>query len=167
LGVFRWVHLIERADPMNGVRNMKNSPWIRRAAALGCSIVLLACQPPAGELTFEEAWVRAMPPGMKMTSAYGVFRNGTGDAVTLEAFASPMFGDVSLHETRQVNGVSKMVEVGNLTLQPGEALGLEPGGYHLMLMAPSAPLAIGAVVPIELTAADGRTFRFELPVERR
>jgi copper(I)-binding protein len=108
-----------------------------------------------------------MPPGMKMTSGYGTLRNGTGGALTVATFASPAFRDVTLHETRDVDGMARMVEVENLTLAPGEALQLEPGGYHLMLMGPEVALSVDAVVPIEISTTDGGSYRFEVPVERR
>jgi copper(I)-binding protein len=178
LGIFLGVHLsITRRSAQRGYEKMKNSFWIRLAAALGIAVLLIACQEQAEESApvsapvaapvFEDAWVRAMPPGAKMTAAYGVLRNESDAAVTLDAFASASFRDVSLHRTEQVDGVARMREVESVTLQPGERLQLEPGGYHLMLMGPTAPLAIGATVPIEMAAEDGRSFHFEVSVERR
>jgi len=120
-----------------------------------------------GPLFFEEAWVRAMPPGMKMTAGFGRFHNAGAERIELTAFASPQFGDVSLHRTELVDGVSRMREVPSLVVAPGESVTLEPGGYHLMLMMPVEPLEGGAHVTVDASADDGRVFRFELPVERR
>jgi len=120
-----------------------------------------------GPLSFEEAWVRAMPPGMKMTAGFGRFHNASAEAIELTAFASPQFGDVSLHRTELVDGVSRMREVPSLVVAPGESVTLEPGGYHLMLMMPVEPLATGTRVTVDASADDGRLFHFELPVERR
>jgi hypothetical protein len=119
------------------------------------------------DLAFEAAWVRALPPGMKMTAGFGLLRNDSAEAIELSGFTSPQFGDVSLHRTELVDGVSRMREVPSLNLAPGESLALEPGGYHLMLMMPVAPIALGERVTLDISADDGRLFRFELPVERR
>jgi len=119
------------------------------------------------ELTFDAAWIRAMPPGMKMTAGFGRLHNADTETIELTAFASPQFGDVSLHRTEQVDGVSRMREVTSLAITAGETFELAPGGYHLMLMMPVAPLAEGARVTLDISAEDGRVFRFELPVERR
>ena len=119
------------------------------------------------DLAFEAAWIRALPPGMKMTAGFGLLRNDGAEPIGLSSFSSPQFGDVSLHRTELVEGLSRMREVPSLKLAPGETIALEPGGYHLMLMMPVAPIAIGERITLDIVAEDGRVFRFELPVERR
>lgn len=104
---------------------------------------------------------------MKMTAGFGVLRNSQQKPIEITAFSSPSFSDVSLHRTELVDGVSKMREVPALKLAAGESIVLEPGGYHLMLMMPSGEIQPGGVVTIEMTAADGLSFRFDVPVERR
>ena len=123
----------------------------------------------AGEadLGFDEAWIRPLPPGMKMTAGFGQLRNSGPVAIELTSFASPEFGDVSLHRTEIVDGMSRMREVTSLVISPGETVELAPGGYHLMLMLPAAPLVAGQTVAVDMTGSDGRIFRFRLPVERR
>lgn len=132
-------------------------------------LLMLSGGLPAGEagLTFDEAWIRALPPGMGMTAGFGRLGNAGTEAAEIVGFSSPAFGDVSLHRTEQVDGVSRMREVGSVTLVPGEILELAPGGYHLMLMAPRSPLVPGTFVVIEFAIADGRSQQFEVPVERR
>jgi hypothetical protein len=118
-------------------------------------------------LVFADAWVRALPPGMGMTAGFGTIRNtGTGD-IEITAFSSREFGDVSLHRTEMSDGVSRMREVPSLQVPASSSVELAPGGYHLMLMKPLAALREGQPVMVEMTAADGRVFRFELPVESR
>lgn len=102
-----------------------------------------------------------------MTAGFGLLKNETAQSIRFTAFSSPAFRDVSLHETVVVDGVSKMQEVDSLTLESGESIELAPGGFHLMLMMPLTSLRPGAVVSLEMTAADGRTFSFEVPVEKR
>jgi len=118
-------------------------------------------------LAFEAAWIRAMPPGMSMTAGYGRFRNTGAEVVELLSYSSPEFGEVTLHRTEIVDGVSRMRDVSVLPIPPGEAVALEPGGYHLMLMAPEAPLAEGRLVTLQVFAKDGSMFRFEVPVQRQ
>lgn len=119
------------------------------------------------QLAFDAAWVRALPPGMHMTAGFGTISNPGGEAIELTAFSSPQFGDVSLHRSETVDGVSRMREVPSLRIEAGASVELKPGGYHLMLMKPVAPLQAGQSVTLIMTAADGREFRFEVPVERR
>ena len=58
-------------------------------------------------------------------------------------------------------------EVDSLSLCAGESLEMAPGGYHLMLMGPLANIGEGLVVELEIHAADGRVFRYGVPVEKR
>lgn len=68
---------------------------------------------------------------------------------------SPRFGDVSLHETRLVDGISRMCAVPRLTVPPEGAVSLQPGGLHLMLMDARAPVTVGERIEIELQLEDG------------
>ena len=137
--------------------------------ALIATIFLAACN--RGDdrtgLDFEQAWVRPVPPGMKMTAGFGTLHNQGSKAISLTSFTSESFGDVSLHRTEKVDGVSRMREVGELLIEPGDRALLEPGGYHLMLMMPSEEVQPGMIVTVTISASDGRSFRFNVPVERR
>jgi len=104
---------------------------------------------------------------MKMTAGFGMLSNPGPAAIEITSFASPSFADVSLHRTERVGGVSKMREVPALSIAAGATVALEPGGYHLMLMMPSGEIQPGHTVVLEMATADGRSFSFELPVERR
>ena len=119
------------------------------------------------QLAFDAAWIRALPPGMHMTAGFGTISNPGGEAIELTAFSSPQFADVSLHRSETVDGLSRMREVPSLRVEAGASIELKPGGYHLMLMQPAAPLQAGQSVNLTMTAADGREFSFEVPVERR
>ena len=132
-----------------------------------CVVSLASVAYAEQDLALEAAWIRALPPGMKMTAGFGLLRNDGAQAIELSAFSSPQFGDVSLHRTELVEGLSRMREVPSLKLAPGETIALEPGGYHLMLMMPVAPIAVDERITLDISAEDGRVFRFELPVERR
>lgn len=132
-------------------------------------LLVAACNgtPVSAEPVFEQAWIRAIPPGSKMTAGFGSFRNAGTEPLIITSFSSPSFGDVSLHRTESVDGVSKMREVPELSVEAGGSFILEPGGYHLMLMMPVTPIQPGELVTIEFHSSDGRNFRFEIPVERR
>jgi len=104
---------------------------------------------------------------MKMTAGFGQLRNLGPETLELTSFASPEFGDVSLHRTEIVDGMSRMREVPSLSIAPGETVELAPGGYHLMLMMPNGPISPEQSITVHVSAGEGRVYRFELPVERR
>lgn len=135
--------------------------------AIVVTLGLSGCSQPATEPVFEEAWIRAIPPGIKMTAGFGKLHNGTASAINIESFSSPFFRSVSLHRSEVVEGVNRMEEVDGYKLCVGETLDLAPGGYHLMLMMPLQSIVNGQVVPLQLLAADGSTYTFDVAVEKR
>jgi copper(I)-binding protein len=120
-------------------------------AMLGQALDVLA----AGQLSVAHAWIRAMPPTTTMLAGYGELRN-TGDSpLTLVAAHSKAFAEISVHESVERDGVVQMRPIEGLVIAPGAAIGLQPGGKHLMLMRSQRELATGDCVDIELECADG------------
>ncbi len=104
----------------------------------------------------EDGWIRQPPAPRPMLAGFGRIANRCADAVAVVSARSPAFGEVSLHETRVVDGVSRMRGIARLPIEArGEAL-LQPGGLHLMLMQPVDALGDGAHVPLFLRLEDGR-----------
>jgi copper(I)-binding protein len=139
------------------------------ALLMAASIFLAACSPPAAEQTlkFEDAWIRATPPGAMMTAGFGRLLNQTDLELEITAYTSPAYGDVSLHQTVIENGVSRMEEVPGLSIPPGGEVELAPGAYHLMLMMPTQASGPHDRVVLQIEEAGGQKFSFELPVEKR
>lgn len=131
------------------------------------TVLLAGCEPDptAPILSLEDGWVRAVPPGMKMTAAYGRFTNHGMDTIEIISFSSDSFTDVGLHQTTMENGVSKMEQVSDWSLSPGTRTVLKPGGLHLMLMDPTREIRPGDSIGLTLIAANGEQYRFSLPVE--
>jgi copper(I)-binding protein len=80
--------------------------------------------------------------------------------------SSPAFGDVSIHETRNIDGVNRMREVEQLRIAADDSAVLKPGGLHLMLMQPHAPLKEGSKVVVKFKLQDGREILSELVVRK-
>jgi copper(I)-binding protein len=133
------------------------------AVALCILFVLPAC---ARECTpqVRDGWIRLAPVKMPMMAGFGRIENRCPAPVTITGVRSPAFGDVSLHETRIVEGVSRMRALPELRIAPDGAAVLKPGGMHLMLMQPRAPLKAGSKVAIEFKLQDGRTLLGEFEV---
>ena len=91
-----------------------------------------------------------------MAAGYGVIHNGCKAPVVVVSAGSTAFGDVSLHESTLVNGVSRMRAVERMPIAPNASVELKPGGLHLMLMQPEMPLKAGGEVPLRLSLEDGR-----------
>lgn len=108
-----------------------------------------------------------MPPGkMPMMAGFGRIVNHCSKPATILSASSPSFGSVELHETRVVDGVSRMRPVPQLRLAPDGAAVLKPGGMHLMLMRPEATLKPGSRIVIEFELADGSKVLGEFEIRK-
>jgi periplasmic copper chaperone A len=117
------------------------------------------CQP-----QLQEGWV-GLPPGRAvMVAGFGRIENRCDAAASIVAASSTGFGSVELHRSRTVEGVSRMRAVPRLELAPRGEVRLSPGGLHLMLMHPRAPLRVGERVKVTFELADGRAVHAELDV---
>ncbi|MGV7194830.1 copper chaperone PCu(A)C [Xanthomonas campestris] len=137
--------------------------WLGVMALLASAGAAAQCMP-----EFKDGWIRIPPPGgMGMAAGFGQFHNGCTQPLTITAATSSAFADVSLHETTQSNGVSRMRAVPALALPAGKTVPLAPGGLHLMLMEARAPLQEGAQVPVTFTLQDGRQIKATLQARKR
>lgn len=118
-------------------------------------LLIAACSRATEQLEVSEQWVRLNPPGSFMTAGYGSLRNEGSEPLTLDAMSSPHFGDISLHQTVEIDGKARMRSVDNLTLAPGEHLTMSPGGYHLMLMQATSDLKQDQSIAITFEFAGG------------
>lgn len=141
--------------------------------AVGSVSGVLAKEPPkavaAGKACLaqvREGWVRLPPMQMPMMAGFGRIENRCAAPVVIVGAKSAAFDDVSLHETRIVEGVSKMRALPELRIAPDGSAVLKPGGMHLMLMQPHAALKEGSRVAIEFQLKDGGSLLGEFEVRK-
>jgi len=109
----------------------------------------------AGRLEVTGAWIRTAPPGAMMLAGYATLRN-TGDApLTVIGADSEAFGDVSLHESIEIDGIARMNALGSIEIATGASVVLAPGGKHLMLMRPKGEPKSGESIKIHIAAKPG------------
>jgi hypothetical protein len=117
-----------------------------------------------------DGWVRLPPAGaaaaMPMLAGFGRIVNACPMPVTITGAKSPSFAGVELHETRTVDGVSRMRPVPTLRIAPDGSATFRPGGMHLMLMRPSARLSEGSRIVVEFRLAGGGSLLGEFEVRK-
>ena len=96
-----------------------------------------------------DPWIPAAPPGAPMLAGYMTLLNDGNEAVRIAAVRAEGFRRVELHRSFHEDGVARMRRVDGLVIEPGEAVTLERGGLHLMLMQPLRPPPPGRAVRIE------------------
>jgi periplasmic copper chaperone A len=121
------------------------------SAALFCLTPASASEVKAGDLVISQAWSRATPGGAKVGAGYLTIANQGSAPDRLVAVSGEFAGKIEVHEMATTNGVMTMRAVdGGLTIEPGKAVTLAPGGYHLMMMNLKSPLKQGDKLPITL-----------------
>ena len=118
-----------------------------------------ALQPAAARdcaLVVRDGWLRMPPVAMPMLAGFGTIENPCRKPAAIVAAESDAFGDVSLHETRTIDGVSRMRAMPRLAVEAGGKATLRPGGLHLMLMQPRGELNAGDAVVVRFRLEDGR-----------
>lgn len=110
----------------------------------------------ASHLTVSHAWIRVLP-GNLPGAGYATLKNDAGKPLAVIAASSPAYGDVMLHQSRMVNGQSRMVAVPRLTVPAHGSVQLAPGGYHLMMMHARHAVKPGQTVLVTLQMVDGST----------
>ncbi|MCS4280711.1 copper(I)-binding protein [Stenotrophomonas rhizophila] len=138
-----------------GTKLMITKPFVCVLLGL-CAFATSAAAAAPACVSLRDGWVRLPPGAMPMAAGYGQIRNDCREAVVVVAAGSKAFGDVSLHETTLVDGVSRMRAVERLPIAAGATVALKPGGLHLMLMQPEVALKEGAQLPLRLSLEDGR-----------
>jgi copper(I)-binding protein len=111
-----------------------------------------------------DGWIRLVPGGMPMHAGFGRIENACKAPATITGAKSAAYASVELHETKLVDGVSRMRAVPSLAIAANGSAAFKPGGLHMMLMDPVSPLKAGDKVTIEFKLQDGRTVRGEFVV---
>ena len=104
----------------------------------------------------QQGWIRLLPGGMPMHAGFGRIDNRCPQPITIVSAKSVSYGEVELHESRNIDGVNRMRQLKELRIAPKDAATLKPGGMHLMLMDPVKPVKPGTRIAIVFTLSDGR-----------
>lgn len=111
---------------------------------------------PASEtITIIEPYIRAMPPGQKVTAMFMILNNPSLDTYALVKAESDVSDNVELHEHVMKDGMMQMGQVEQIELKAQGNTQLKPGGYHVMLIGLKKDLDLGLKVPVTLTFKDG------------
>lgn len=126
-------------------------------ALFAAAVLISAATLPAwaANISITEAWARATMPGQKVSGAY--MRIQSDADARLVSASSPAVPRVEMHEMRMDGDVMRMREVKAIELPKGKTVSLEPGGYHIMLMNLTKPIAAGEIIPLILTVESGGT----------
>ncbi len=115
-------------------------------------------------IRIEHAWSRAALAGRTGVVYLTVINSGAPDQLT--GVSTPIAASAGLHQSSETNGIMKMRPVTSISVAPGQAAALKPGGYHIMLMDLKQPLAPGQSFPLTLTFAKAGTVTTMVAVKK-
>jgi copper(I)-binding protein len=128
-------------------------------ALVASAHLLWAGQEPAASsgIVVRDAWVRESTATRTVSSGYLTIENRTGREVKLVRLAVDGAGRAELHEIVRDGAQSHMRPATSLRIPPNGAVGLAPGGTHVMLFDVNPPFVRGKIVTMTLTFDDGRS----------
>ncbi|MET3999626.1 copper chaperone PCu(A)C [Marinobacterium sp. MBR-109] len=126
-----------------------------------CLSISMAC---AAEISVEQPFARATPPGQPNSAAFMQLVN-KGETTALVAAKSSVADVVELHTHTNDEGVMRMRRIEQIELPAGDTTVLQPGGLHVMLIGLKQPLQEGSQIDLSLEFADGSQQQIDLPVQ--
>ncbi len=87
------------------------------------------------DLEISNAWIRNLPPTVPVRAGYMSIYNPGSEAVSILSVTSDAFKNIEVHHTIMQDGLMRMEQVLDLTIEPNERLKFEPGGMHLMMQS--------------------------------
>lgn len=118
-------------------------------------------------IVIQDAWIADAPPVTKTRAGYLSLHNTAKHPLQVHSFSSPDFTHVELHRTVLTNGMAKMEEIRDLTINSDQKIDFKPGSYHLMLFNPKRKLAVGDKVSIRVMLKDNISKSFTATVRKR
>lgn len=129
--------------------------------------MLAVCSSVNADFTVTDAWVRGVVKGQTTTGAFMTLKS-TEDAVLTSA-SSPLAKQVEIHEMKMQGDMMMMRPISELPVPANKPVELRPGGYHVMLIGLTKPIATGDKVPVTLNfqAKNGNKGSIDVQAEVR
>ncbi len=107
------------------------------------------------DLEISKAWIKNLPSTIPVRAGYMTIFNPGNNAIRIMSVASNVFKIIEVHQTFIKDGLMRMEQVSDLTIEPSSRLSLEPGGMHLMMMSPIEPVKLGDNIRVTFELDDG------------
>lgn len=140
------------------------TPLLTRLCLTGA--LALTAMSASAEVTIENPYARAVPPGQMNSASFMVLKNTDEKDVTLTSGSSSVAKTVELHNHINEDGIMKMRQVDGINIPALGKESLQPGGYHIMLIGLKQDLIEGQEIDLELEFSDGSNQKLVLPVKK-
>ena len=116
------------------------------------------------EITVTGQWARQSPMATDMGAAYMTIESSAEDELIGASVDMSVAMMTEVHETVNVDGGMKMQEVASIKVSPDQAIAMEPGSFHVMLMGLVKPLEIGQTIEVTLKFSKSGDKVIDVPV---
>lgn len=131
-----------------------------------CLLFTLFCLPlAAAELTVNDGYLRATPPGQMMSSAFMQLTNDTDQTITITGGESAYVKAIEIHNHAMKDGMMSMEHIPTLSILAGESKTLAPGGLNFMLIGLQQSLVPGDTFNFNLVFDNGEQQSLTLPIK--
>ena len=130
------------------------------------SLLFLSNAALADPISVERAYVRATPPHTTNSAAFMVIHNTLKKDIKLIAASSDAAERVELHQHIHEDGMMKMRQVEEITIQAEQQVTLQPGGYHVMLFGLKQALKDGDLLQFSLYFDNGEKITLDAPIKK-
>ncbi|MDH5206841.1 MAG: copper chaperone PCu(A)C, partial [Hylemonella sp.] len=128
---------------------------MKRTVFLLCMVVAGAAAAHDGDITVQDAWVRATVASQQGSAVFMKLRSQGG--AVLIGVSTPLAKQAAIHEMRKIGDLMKMRLVpGGVVLPAGKTVEFKPSGYHIMLQGLEQALPEGSTVALTLVFKDRR-----------
>ncbi len=134
--------------------------WVGACLSIFLSRAALACT----NIEVLHAWIREPPPVAQVAAGYFTMKNKGGTQASIERVESSCCASVAMHQTQVSGDRIRMSPMDKLVVPAHATTSFNPGGAHLMLIAPSRPLRHHETVDIEFYCAQGDPLIVEFEV---
>lgn len=123
-------------------------------------------KPAAETVSVNDPYIRAMPPGQKVTAMFMTVNNPSLNTYNLVRAESDVSEHVELHEHKMADGMMQMGQVEKIEISAQGNTALKPGGYHIMLIGLKKDLELGQQVDVKLVFKDGSSMNLQPEVKK-
>lgn len=103
-----------------------------------------------GDIRIGHIWARATPSGATTAAIYLPLLNTGTVPDKLIGVSSPDASAIQIHDETKENGISKMITLDSVDLEPNKPVTFQPSGKHLMVIGLKHALKAGDMFPLTL-----------------
>jgi copper(I)-binding protein len=118
------------------------------------------------DISVNDPYARAVPPGQPNSAAFMVLENASDTAHAIVSASSPVAEVVELHTHVEVDGMMQMRPIEKIEIPADSKVELKPGGLHVMLIGLKQDLKVDDNITVTLNFADESSTELTLPVRK-